>query len=101
MKSSFGQLRTRALGVLAAGALVGLSGGAVQAQTVDQCFSTCIGRNLTQPTCSRYCNLFYGQKSAPTRVYGYRSNRAGSCGEFRYLRGGQCVDARVTPPSSR
>ena len=104
MKSPFRQLRIGALGVLAAGALLALSGGAGEAQTVDTCFSTCIGRNLTQATCSRYCNMFYGQpqsgqlQTGQPRVHGYTSNRAGGCGEFRYLKGGQCVDARVTPP---
>ncbi len=99
MKSPFRQLRIGALGVLAAGAFLGLSSGAGEAQTVETCFSTCIGRNLAQATCSRYCNMFYGQpKAGGPRVRGYTSNRAGGCGEFRYLKGGQCVDARVTPP---
>jgi hypothetical protein len=102
MKSPFRQLRIRALGVLAAGAFLALSGSAGQAQTVETCFNTCIGRNLSQATCSTYCNQLYGQpQSGGPRIYGYTSRRAGSCGEFRYLRNGQCVDARVTPPTLR
>jgi hypothetical protein len=30
-------------------------------------------------------------------VYGFR-RQGGSCGEYRYLKGGVCVDARVDPP---
>jgi N-methylhydantoinase B/oxoprolinase/acetone carboxylase alpha subunit len=99
MQSPFRQLGIRTLGVLTAGAFLGLIGGAGEAQTVDQCFSTCLGRNQTQAACSRYCNIYFGQKkSAGPRVYGYSNRRAGGCGAYHYLKGGKCVDARVTPP---
>ena len=111
MKSSFSK-RGRKFGstfgmgtlvVLAGAGFLGLSAGAVEAQTAraQSCVQTCLGRNLAMATCQIYCNRRFGAtQTSGARVYGYsgRPGRGGSCGEFRYLKGGQCVDARTDPP---
>ena len=110
MKSSFNTRGSKlgckfgmgTLVVLAGAGFLGLSAGAAEAQTAraQSCVQTCLGRNLAMATCQIYCNRRFG--ATPTgsaRAYGYTTpGRGGSCGEFRYLKGGKCVDARVDPP---
>ena len=99
MNTSSRAFVTATLIVLAGGLLVG-EVEAQKATTVDTCFQRCVGRNLSNDTCDRYCQRRFGDKrTGGPRVYGY-TRRTGSCGQFHYLKAGQCVDARTNPPRS-
>lgn len=106
MEASFSKLGCRfgmgALVILAGAGFLGSSGSVVEAQTAREqsCVQTCLGRNLAMATCQTYCNRRFGaRQTGGARVYGYTTpGRGGSCGEYRYLKGGKCVDARVVPP---
>jgi hypothetical protein len=100
-------LRTAIAGcVLAAGGafVVGLGSPGVQAQS--GCITDCRDKGWSYSQCNRYCETRYGEpnysrkgaaRSGGTRVYGYTSGR-GACGQYRYAKGGRCVDARTNPP---
>jgi hypothetical protein len=94
-------LRTYGTVALASFAFLGLGGSSVQAQSA--CVQQCRSGGWSYNQCTRYCETTVaGQARATTaapraRVYGYR-RQGGSCGEYRYLKGGACVDARVDPP---
>jgi hypothetical protein len=96
-------LRSYGTVTLASFALLGLSGSSVPAQAQSACVQQCRGSGWSYNQCARYCETTVaGQARATTgtprtRVYGYR-RQGGSCGEYRYLKGSVCVDARVDPP---
>jgi hypothetical protein len=106
--------------VVAAGfALFELSAATVHAQGLSACVQSCQGGGWSYSQCTRYCDATIAADSkatapapgarvygytAPTPgagVYGYYGRQGGSCGQYRYLRGGQCVDARSDPPVLR
>ena len=82
--------------------LLGLSAGGAAAQFVSACVQQCEANGWSMAQCTRYCETTRpGEaRASGARVYGYQGTyqRGGSCGQFRYLKGGECVDARTDPP---
>ena len=81
-------------GVLA----VGLGTTAAQAQS-SGCITECRARGWGFDQCNRYCARRFGEPdySKGSRVYRYAPVGAGSCGEYKYMKNGRCVDARSNP----
>jgi hypothetical protein len=91
-------------------AFLELSATSVQAQGLSACVQNCSSGGWSYSQCTRYCQTTAAANSNPVavnpgpRVYGYyyrSQGQSGGCGQFRYLRGGQCVDARIDPPNLR
>lgn len=103
-------VRTLTLGSLVA--LGGFLGGSINvAWGQSSCIRDCRDKGWAQGQCSTYCASRYGEpdysrrssgRSNP-RVYGYigGGSAGGSCGQYKYLKGGRCADARTDPPSLR
>jgi hypothetical protein len=115
MRISF---RTCGAVIVAGFALLELSPGSVHAQGgPSACVQACRSGGWSYNQCTRYCETTIAADSkaaAPApgapppaarppgaRVYGYQARQSGSCGQYRYLKGGQCVDARNDPPNLR
>jgi hypothetical protein len=99
MKATFRNLAAASLVAVGAGVL-GWSADVANAQSA--CITDCRDKGWAFGQCSRYCETRYGEpnyaKRGP-RVYGYSSgDGSGTCGQYRYRKGGQCVDARISPP---
>jgi len=79
--------------------MFGLTSDRAAAQSA--CIDQCRDQGWARSQCARYCETRYGEPSYSgpkrgERVYGY-TGRAGSCGQYKYMRTGKCVDARITP----
>jgi hypothetical protein len=114
-------LRICSAGVVAGVAFLGFSAGSVYAQAVSSCVQNCQSGGWSYSQCARYCDTTIAADSKLTPraprarvygynppvygysppVYGYYRGASGGCGQYRYLKGGQCVDARSDPPILR
>ena len=110
MRISF---RTCSSVIVAGFAFLELSSTGVQAQGPSACVQSCRTGGWSYSQCTRYCQTTVAADARPTppaagplactgyRAYGYYGRQSGNCGQYRYLKGGQCVDARVDPPILR
>lgn len=103
MKTTFRNVSMAGLIAIGGAGLLSFSGDVASAQSA--CITDCRDKGWATSQCSRYCATRYGEpdyaKRSPSgpRVYGYTSREGSSgCGQYRYRRGGQCVDARTSPP---
>jgi hypothetical protein len=96
-----------ACGTVVAGfALFQLTSDSAQAQAQSACVQQCRSGGWSYSQCTRYCTTTIAADASPTarsrgstRVYGYYRRRGGSCGQYHYVKAGQCVDARVDAPA--
>ena len=97
MKASIRRTVVACLITLGGAFAIGWSANAVQAQSA--CIAECRNLGWGYSQCNRYCARRFGEPdfSKGSRVYGYGPIGAGSCGEFRYMKAGRCVDARTNP----
>lgn len=96
MKATFRNLTAASLIAVGGVGLLGWSAGVARAQ--GACVEQCRSQGWAGSQCRRYCETRYGEPQRGPRVYGYTSRSSGSCGQYRYLKDGACVDARVDPP---
>lgn len=111
MEASTRRTITGSLIALGAALTMGWSANAAQAQS--SCITQCKDSGWSYSQCNRYCSTRYGEplygsgrsyRYAPMSsgpAYNYGSTGSGNCGEYRYLKGGVCVDARTNPPDIR
>ena len=85
-----------AMGACFAVMLFGL--GSDRASAQSSCIENCRSSGWAQNQCVRYCETRYGEPGRAARVYGYTGRSRSTCGQYNYMRGGKCVDARITPP---
>jgi hypothetical protein len=96
-----------------AGCLLAVGGASVVvwsspgAQAQSACIRECRDKGWAFNQCNRYCETRFGEPNfsrtgatrGGARVYGYTSGPGrGTCGQFRYVKDGRCVDARTNPP---
>lgn len=96
MNATFRNLAAAGLLAVGGAGLLGWSAGVVKAQSA--CVEQCRSQGWAGSQCRRYCETRYGEPQRGPRVYGYTSRSSGGCGQYRYLRDGACVDARIDPP---
>jgi hypothetical protein len=73
--------------------------GSDRASAQSSCVENCRNSGWAQNQCVRYCETRYGEPGRGARVYGYSGRSGSTCGQYYYMRGGKCVDARTTPPN--
>ncbi len=95
MKTTSRNLTITSLIALGGAVFLGWSADTVSAQS--NCVTQCRSQGWGLSQCRRYCETRFGEKYRSPRVYGYTARKSG-CGEFRYMKGGRCVDARTNPP---
>ena len=96
MQATFRYLTAASLIVAGGAVLIGWSIGSARAQ--GACVDQCRSQGWAGSQCRRYCETRYGEPQRGPRVYGYSSRSSGGCGQYRYLKDGACVDARIDPP---
>jgi hypothetical protein len=96
MKLAFRNLAVTSLIVLGGAVVFGASTETASAQS--NCVTQCRSQGWSTNQCRRYCQVRFGEQTRGPRVYGYAAKK-GTCGEYRYMKGGRCVDARTNPPS--
>ena len=96
MKATVSNLTAASLIAVGGAGYLGWSAGVAEAQSA--CVEQCRSQDWAGSQCRRYCETRYGEPRRGPRVYGFTSRSSGGCGQYRYLRDGACVDARIDPP---